>query len=267
MLKLCTKCGEEKQISQFNADKRLKSGVRSSCRDCDKAHQKSFRENNKELIRARNAAWYAENTEYAKRKQKEYRDANPEWWAERNKKWASENPEKKSNSDRAWREANVERCRENARAWIERNYDQWLKIIRKANDKRLSTPKGRIESNTRRAVSRSIGNLKSSRTFDILGYTVDELMAHLEHQFQPGMTWENYGEWHIDHIIPLSAHNYETPDDIDFKRAWALSNLQPLWAEDNIKKGPRFDCAFQPSLALAVNDNKPTGGKKEEAHE
>lgn len=85
---------------------------------------------------------------------------------------------------------------------------------------------------------------------------------HLEAQFAPGMTWENHGNgdgrWHVDHKIPLSAFNYETPDDIDFKRCWALSNLQPMWAADNIKKGAKLTAPFQPSLALGVCDHHTT---------
>jgi 5-methylcytosine-specific restriction endonuclease McrA len=64
------------------------------------------------------------------------------------------------------------------------------------------------------------------------------------------MSFDNYGEWHVDHKIPLSAHNYETPDDEDFKRAWALKNLQPMWGPENISKGAKLDKEFQPSLAL-----------------
>ena len=71
----------------------------------------------------------------------------------------------------------------------------------------------------------------------LVDYTVTVLKAHLEKQFTEGMTWENHGAWHIDHIIPICAFNYESPGDLDFKRCWALGNLQPLWAEDNIKKG------------------------------
>lgn len=59
-----------------------------------------------------------------------------------------------------------------------------------------------------------------------------------------------YRGWHIDHKIPKSAFNFETPEDIDFKRCWALKNLQPLWAAENIKKHDRVDKPFQPSLAI-----------------
>lgn len=55
------------------------------------------------------------------------------------------------------------------------------------------------------------------------------------------MSWENYGRdgWHIDHRVPLAAFKFNTPDDPDFKVAWALTNLQPMWATDNFSKGAR----------------------------
>lgn len=70
----------------------------------------------------------------------------------------------------------------------------------------------------------------------VYGYTVWELVRHIERQFHPGMTWENYGEWHIDHVIPLSLFVFDSADHPGFKAAWALANLRPLWAEDNLKK-------------------------------
>lgn len=70
-----------------------------------------------------------------------------------------------------------------------------------------------------------------------LGCSVDELKKHLESQWQEGMSWDNYGYygWHIDHIIPLSTFDLTNPDD--FKKACHYSNLQPLWKDDNMKKG------------------------------
>jgi hypothetical protein len=79
-------------------------------------------------------------------------------------------------------------------------------------------------------------------TVELLGYTIEELKRHLESQFQEGMTWENYGlkGWHIDHKTPDSWFYYESTNDEQFKIAWSLSNLQPLWAKDNLKKGNRY---------------------------
>lgn len=75
---------------------------------------------------------------------------------------------------------------------------------------------------------------------DLVGYTVDELRAHIEAQFKPGMSWDNMSEWHIDHIRPLASFNYTTTECPNFKEAWALSNLQPLWASDNQRKSDKW---------------------------
>ena len=74
---------------------------------------------------------------------------------------------------------------------------------------------------------------------DLVPYTLEELMAHLERQFLPGMTWENRGKWHIDHVVPLASFNFTSPDDPEFRAAWALTNLRPLWAKDNIRKSAK----------------------------
>ena len=67
-----------------------------------------------------------------------------------------------------------------------------------------------------------------------------------------GMTWETHGKygWHIDHKIPISAFNFESPKDLDFKKCWALINLQPMWAKENIRKGAKVEKPFQPSLTI-----------------
>ena len=88
-------------------------------------------------------------------------------------------------------------------------------------------------------VRRSLKNCKKGHKWEkLLNYTVDQLQKHIEKQFTDGMSWDRFfnGEIHIDHIIPLSVHNFNSPEDIDFKKAWSLKNLQPMWAKENIKK-------------------------------
>jgi transposase-like protein len=75
---------------------------------------------------------------------------------------------------------------------------------------------------------------------EILGYTSDDLIAHLENQFEVGMSWENYGQWHVDHKIPVSWFYFESVNDVQFRQCWALTNLQPKWARDNLVKSNRF---------------------------
>lgn len=102
-------------------------------------------------------------------------------------------------------------------------------------DKRKNDPlyglKARMTSNLRSSL-KFIGVKKSKASFDILGYSPEELYRHIERSFAKGMTWENRSEWHIDHIIPLSTA--KTEDDLISLNQ--LSNLRPMWAMENIKK-------------------------------
>lgn len=89
---------------------------------------------------------------------------------------------------------------------------------------------------------KSRGGSKSNASIStFLPYTVGELMAHLESLFEPGMTWDNYGEWHIDHITPDSWFKYDSYNDDEFKKSWALGNLQPMWAKANLSKGNKYE--------------------------
>lgn len=104
-------------------------------------------------------------------------------------------------------------------------------------NKRATDVSYRVSQHFTVLIHRALGKKKAGRSWrTFVDYTLEELMAHLERQFLPGMTWENKGEWHIDHIIPRSSFEYESPDDPEFKQAWALTNLRPLWAIDNIRK-------------------------------
>jgi len=109
-------------------------------------------------------------------------------------------------------------------------------------EKRHSDPAYAINFRMRAAVRRVLNGGKRGRKWEALvGYQLADLMAHLEAQFLPGMSWDNRGEWHIDHIRPLCSFEFETPEDPQFREAWALTNLQPLWAGDNIRKGGRWN--------------------------
>lgn len=90
-----------------------------------------------------------------------------------------------------------------------------------------------------RAVTQKLkkrGSSKSGSILDNMPFSMAELKTHLEAQFKPGMTWDNYGQWHIDHIIPDSYFNYDKMSDMGFLDSWSLNNLQPMWASDNHKK-------------------------------
>jgi len=83
------------------------------------------------------------------------------------------------------------------------------------------------------------GQFKSNSTTKSLGCTIVELKIYLESKFQPNMSWDNYGEWHLDHIKPLASFDLNNPDE--YAKACHYTNLQPLWAIDNIKKSDSLE--------------------------
>jgi len=124
------------------------------------------------------------------------------------------NPEKERRRCRLW--------------WRENNYCERRRIGR--------------QSDLRFRLGNSFGTLirrrlkESKDVWFLLGYSADDLMAHLEKQFEDGMSWDNYGEWEVDHIIPRRFFKYNDHRDVEFKMCWRLENLRPLWKRENLKR-------------------------------
>lgn len=102
--------------------------------------------------------------------------------------------------------------------------------------KKMQNPQYKLRHNLRSRLRKTIHN----RTHGLspvrhLGCSIAELKANLESKFKDGMTWENYGEWHIDHIKPLA--DFDLTNEEEFKEACNHTNLQPLWGKENLKKG------------------------------
>jgi hypothetical protein len=145
------------------------------------------------------------------------------------KKWYEENKEKWNQYMKDYREKNIEKIRE-----VKRNYEK----NRKATD-----PIYKLINNFRTAIYQVLkeNNVqKNGHYFEVLQYSPEELIIHLENQFKDGMTWDNYGEWHVDHILPISSYSIQEIGDDEFMRCWSLSNLQPMWGEENIKKSNKI---------------------------
>jgi hypothetical protein len=192
------------------------------------------------VFRAATARYRARHYEKCRRQENERR-RSPEFRAAERERYAK-NRERIKERKRLARLRNIETVREREQRQRDRNRAaERAKSRRYYARNRAGDPKFRLENTIRAGIHAEIrrGTKRGRKTFDLLGYTSAELMAHLERQFRRGMNWNNFGEWHIDHISPLSSFDYETPDDPDFKRAWALTNLRPLWAKENISKGAR----------------------------
>jgi membrane-associated HD superfamily phosphohydrolase len=156
---------------------------------------------------------------------KKYREKNKKRLDEYTKNWYEENKEHRKQYLKEYREKNIDKIRE-----VKRTYEKH----RKDTD-----PIYKLISNFRTAIYQVLkeSNVeKNGHYFEILGYTPEELINHLEKQFKDGMTWDNYGDFHIDHIIPISSFNIQEIGDEEFMKCWSLSNLQPMWGEENIRK-------------------------------
>ena len=103
-----------------------------------------------------------------------------------------------------------------------------------------NNPHIRITENLRKRTRDVLkGISKSKPTLNLIGCSKKELVIHLESMFVEGMSWENYGDWQIDHIKPCSSFNLL--DSSEQEKCFHYSNLQPLWAVDNKKKGNKYE--------------------------
>lgn len=138
----------------------------------------------------------------------------------------------------AYYHKNKDECSVRAKSFRERNREHFReyqknKIQQDSNFRLARNLRNRINQQMRKAKG-----IRSGSAVRDLGCTIGELRVHLQLKFQPGMSWENYGEWHIDHITPLAS--FDLADREQFLQACHYTNLQPLWAEENWTKGNRY---------------------------
>jgi hypothetical protein len=251
--KTCNKCGITKPLAGFSRSAHGRLGYRSDCKVYHAAHKAASRLRNlgehrsrgrkkywanPAKARAATAKWRMANRDAALEKERERREANREVLRQRDRDRIARDPDRHRQKSREYRERHPDRVRAASKKWAKANPEK----VREASRRRLAeSPKRRITNSVRAAVHRGLskGGKNGRRTFEALGYSVDDLLSHLERQFLQGMSWENFGEWEIDHRLPLAMFDYRTVDDDEFKQAWSLTNLQPLWAPDNRKKRAR----------------------------
>ena len=98
-----------------------------------------------------------------------------------------------------------------------------------------------IKDRLRKRLWDCLGNAVGKRSKELTGADIDVVKAHLERQFVDGMTWENRGAWHVDHIRPCAS--FDLTDPKQQRQCFHYTNLQPLWAEDNLAKSDRWGAA------------------------
>lgn len=184
------------------------------CLECLKEYSKEHYGQNKEYYKA----YYEQNKEYIKERNKEYREQNKE-------------------RIREYREQNKEHIREYRKEYWKQNKESYKEYYRNryATDDNLKTKV--LCSGMLKRTLKATNSTKDTRTYEMLGYCNEQLKKSIESKFLEGMSWDNYGDWHVDHAIPITRFikdGIEDPAIIN-----ALDNLIPMWAEHNKEKSER----------------------------
>jgi hypothetical protein len=224
MNKICTKCKIEKSNLDFSADKNTKSGFRSQCKECIK---EKYLINREKILSKQKANYDSE-------KKKEYYNINIDVYSQRNKKYYKEKKEEILLSKRTSynKELKLEYYKKNKGKM---NKYSSNRISKKRKDDHIFRLKHNISSLIRNSIKKK-GYGKSNRTEEILGCSLNDFLDYILNLFIDGMTFENHGEWHIDHIIPIVSAKTEE----DVIKLNHYTNLQPLWAKDNLSKSGKI---------------------------
>lgn len=241
-VKWCPKCKSLQKVSKFYKSN-TKDGLDSKCKKCSA----EFRNKNRQKLNERAKQYYSENKEDKKIWQTNYRNTNPDKVKKskqtyylnnkkeilaKNAKYVEENLDKVRKQHKTYYKENIEKVKKSNKKWRKENLEYSRIYLR---EKYRNNTLFRLRKICREMVRRTYKNLKLNKnisTRNFLGYTPLELKVHIEKQFKEKMSWDNYGEWHIDHIIPISQAT-TLEEGIKLSQ---LSNLQPLWAEENLKK-------------------------------
>lgn len=243
-IKECVQCNEKKLVDEFRAG-------RKKCKKCEAENQRARYQENPEKYRGIAYQSRDKYPEKAKEAQRKYQENNKEKRSAACAKWRMDHPDKQAEAKKRWRNNNKDRELETLKKWKKNNPEK-VREYRKISLKRAkASPKGALNFRMSHGIRDSLRRGKEGYHWEsLVGYTVEDLKRSIEKKFKDGMTWEKLlkGEIHIDHKIPIAAFNYSSYDDIDFQKCWALKNLQPMWASENMSKQDKIDKPFQPSF-------------------
>lgn len=216
-MKYCPKCKKLKENSEFNKHKGRAEGLFYCCRLCQSAYKREYYQNNKEFIN---------------KNVKEYSKLNPD---------------KVKKCRKLSRKRRLKRIPNYEKRQYQKHKEQ-IKLHQKNNRSKITSyerNRRKVDLNykltrylrTRLSVALK-GNPKLKTTIKLIGCSIEFLKEHLEKRFKSGMTWDNYGLWHIDHIRPCASFDLSKP--CQQHKCFHYTNLQPLWAEENLKKSDKF---------------------------
>ena len=234
-MKTCINCNKSKAEDEYE-------GNRNQCKKCRAEYKKKWAEKNPNYGKK----WRENNREKCRALSKRWRGNNREKVRATNKRWDMNNRETCRASVTRWRENNREKCRVATKRWRKNNPDyhkQWYEKnpekVKLQSKKRNAKPSYKIQKRLKMNFKNWLfKGRKSARTESLVGCILQVCILWIEAQFLPGMTWENYGAWHIDHMLPWEHFNLL--DEGTHHKVMHYTNLQPLWRRDNEAKGSKI---------------------------
>ena len=203
-------------------DSRSQDGFSTLCKPCKKSH---YHANKSDILG----------------KQEIYRNNHKEEIAARDKKYAENHKEQIQIYRAEYYHQHRDEAISKANEYYANNREECIKkAVARKRERLAEDPIFRLECNLRSRVKNAIksdAGEKATGTIELLGCTIQDVRIFLEAEFEPGMSWDNYGEWHVDHMKACAKFNLEDPEEQ--KKCFHWTNLQPLWAIDNLKKGDR----------------------------
>jgi len=237
VFKICIICKREYEVN---------SNIQKYCKKCKKEAIRKIRleyyKNNKLRLKEESKKYNIKHKEGKKKYNKKYYDSNKEEIIKYQKNYYKNHKEEKKEYNKEYRENNKEELSKKIKIYYKENKSKINKKHNKYKVKRYSNDINfRIMEVLRSRLNKALkNNFKSAETIKLLGCSINELKQHLEKQFKKGMSWDNYGfhGWHIDHIIPCSS--FDLNKLYEQEKCFHYTNLQPLWMNDNLKKGGKI---------------------------
>lgn len=240
MKKICSRCLVEKNVCEFHKHKGTNDGYYTICKVCRKPISEKFFKENKELISIRISKKYYENHEENLIKNRERIKNEREKRLESSKTYYVANKDKIKEYQKKHYELNKENYIKKAKVWRDNNKEKSNESINKRNKIRKKEDiLFKLKTKLKTDIYISLKRKKKSKTLEqIIGLNLTDYKKYIENQFEGWMSWDNWGlyTWHIDHIIPLSSAKNEE----EVYLLWNYTNLRPLSANENLKKGKKF---------------------------
>lgn len=257
MTKVCKFCKEEKDLELFEKDKRAPDKHSCRCLDCAREikrvsaakhhderleRQRKYREEHPEEYKAMKHDEYVKHRDRYRETGKKYYEENKEWFLNMCKEYRETHKEQKAATDKAYRERNKEYLQQYHKEYYAQNKEEHIqKCVARSKVRKTYDKSYHICVNTRERIRSAVKKDKGVKqhTLSLIGINIVLYRDYIESLFTEGMSWDNYGAWHIDHSRPCAS--FDLTDIIQQHFCFNYRNTQPMWGDENFQKSARWN--------------------------